>query len=140
MVDTSLIDIPPKPYWCLIPTESTDFKDWLNESDNQFNIKAQEYLKFYSNNKDEHSDKHKSLMQDFYENPNRKYIVKLILEKQMMQPITITMDRSDILRLPSNLKGFFDIVHPKHVTMEVTKDLKNEGVVINIIHESLKKE
>lgn len=138
-MNSAAVDLPVPPYWRMIPTESTDFKDWLEASDTLYAKKVQEYLEFYRHNQEHvHQVAHK-LHQHLYENPERQYLIKTIADEIAMQPITLTLTLSDIKNIPEGMLHIENIIQQGHGTIQLTENPEQKTNEITFIHESIKK-
>lgn len=117
---TAAVDLPMPPYWRMIPNESTDFKDWLETSDNEYAKKVQEYLEYYRYNEEHRNQAARKLHQHLYENQERQHLLKLVADEIAMKPMTLTLSISDIKNIPEGMLYIENVIQSGHGTLEIS--------------------
>lgn len=138
-MNSAAVDLPVPPYWRMIPNESTDFKDWLETSDNEYAKKVQEYLEYYRHNEEHRNQAARKLHQHLYENKERQYLIKIVADQIAMQPIKFTLSISDIMNIPEGMLHIENIIQLGHGTIELLEDPEHNTTEIKFTHESIKK-
>ncbi|WP_347455716.1 hypothetical protein [Acinetobacter thermotolerans] len=136
---TSAIDPPNEPYWCLVPTESKDYKDWLEVADQIYATLVQEFLYFYRHDEERTYYYSRKFQQHLYENPNRQYILKRIADEVSMKPITLTLDMSSVKDIPAGMLHIESVIQSGHGAIEVSDDPESGLPKIKFTHDSIKK-